>query len=288
MQLYVKYWLKLAAFVLLFSGNVNAKVTLFENIDDLTRLKTQLEKDDPPKDRTLVIFDIDDTLLESVNFVGSGKWYNWQRGRQVFDAEGKLVEISDEQKFHCMFRTLGTLFEVGSAHLTQKNAVEIFNYSKQYQLMILTARTAKYRAATQRELALKKIELKNKHFSTAKPGYRILFNDKNRTARVSYRNGIVMASGLNKGLVLDKILKKSKQHFDYIYFIDDSWKNLMDMKNHWGNTETNVSLFHYTRVDKSISSAEIAASDNAKKYYDQFLQSAFPDRYNEFKSGQCK
>ena len=282
--------IKFISITLIFFLNsclVPAKSIVYENINDLSALSEQVKLDKPDNLNTLIIFDIDDTLLESVNFVGSGKWYNWQRGRIVYDADGGLVSVKKDQQFHCMFRTLGTLFEIGSTKLTQDNAVEIFNQFKNFDLMILTARTAKYRVATERELAKHGIVLADEHFSSVKDGLDFEFNDSKRTARVTYNKGIVMSSGLNKGRVLKTILEQANKKYESIYFIDDSDKNVKQMKQEWQDKASIIKIFHYTKVDKTVNEKEIAESDEAKQHYHQFLKVAYPDQYEAFSKGDC-
>ncbi len=264
-----------------------AKPVVFENVKDLNAMSKQIALDHPNELDTLVIFDIDDTLLENRNFVGSGKWYNWQRGRTVSDASGNSFVIDKNQQFYCIFRALGTMFEIASTELTQPNAVEIFNNLKNYDLMILTARTAKFRPATERELKKNGIELADKHLSSVKQGLSFQLNDTRRTDTVTYSKGIVMSSGLNKGLVLKNILGKANRTYKNIYFIDDSAKNVKQMSDVWKNSSTNFKIFHYMKVDKSISKEEIRASDDAKVYFHQFLNSAYPDQYQSFESNKC-
>jgi len=276
--------------VLIFSlliNSVNASAIIYKNVSDLAVMNKAINKDNPDKRSTLIIFDIDDTLLESVNFVGSGKWYNWQRGRKVYDPTGQAFVIDKKQQFHCIFRTLGTMFEVGSTKLTQNNAVKIFNLQKQFDLLILTARTAKFRSATERELRKHKINLVDEHFEESGNGYNFQFNDGNRTARVTYRNGFIMSSGLNKGLVLEKFLNKTNRQYKNIYFIDDSSKNVNNMKEIWDSKPEIMKIFHYTRVNKSINKIEVEESDKAKIHYDAFLKSAYPEQLKEFQNGHC-
>jgi len=271
----------------LSSCQLPAKSMVYDNVKDLSVFAEQIKLDKPGKENTLIIFDIDDTLLEAVNFVGSGKWYNWQRGRVVHDPMGKLVSINKKQQFHCMFRTLGTLFEVGSTKLTQNNTVEIFDQLKNFDLMILTARTAKYRVATERELVKNAISLASEQLSSVKNGLDFQFNDGKRTARVTYDKGIVMSSGLNKGLVLKTVLEQANKSYQHIYFIDDSAKNIKQMKEEWQDKESIMKIFHYTKVDKTVSEKEIRESDEAKQHYHQFIKTAYPDQYEAFSKGDC-
>ena len=118
-------------------------------------------------------------------------------------------------------------------------------------------------------------------------GYDIKFNDGNRTARVTYKNGFIMSSGLNKGLVLEDFLKRVKRSYKNIYFIDDSLKNVTNMQNFWKDKAGAIKIFHYTKVDKSISKDEILASDKAKIHFDGFLKNAYPDLLKEFQNNHC-
>jgi FMN phosphatase YigB (HAD superfamily) len=269
------------------SNGCLAKTTIFENVDNLNFVKEHAKLDKINKDSTLIIFDIDDTLLESTNFVGSGKWYDWQRGRVVQDKQGKPFNIQKEQQFLCIFRTLGTLFEMGSTKLTQSDAAQILNEFKSYDLMILTSRTTKYRDATERELSKNGIILKDKHLLKTNAILNFDLDDNNRQAKVTYANGIVMSSGLNKGMVLRTVLERLNKEYQDIYFVDDSEKNIVNMQKEWQNDNLQINIFHYTKVDKSISKKEIEHSDNAKKQFDDFLNAAYPDSFDRFQNSQC-
>lgn len=288
----VKYFCTIVMFSSLFCSNLlQSEALIYNSVLDLNDVKKQLASDEEsntfdPKS-TLVIFDIDDTLLESVNFVGSGKWYTWQRGRAVQNMHGQSFRIQEKEQFYCIFRTLGTLFEIGSTQLTQTDAVQVINTMKVYDLMLLTSRTTTYRAATERELKKNKIDLDKQHLSKSNQIFSYSLNDGNRTAKITYENGIVMSSGLNKGLVLRSILKKLDKNYQQVYFVDDSLKNIKDMAKEWQNDSTKVNIFHYTRVDKSISKEEINESISAKSQFDGFLKVAYPDRYKAFQKDRC-
>ena len=242
---------RLIIFIVLFlSSNIYlADTSIIEDVKDLKLFYKTIQTDNPAKDSTLIIFDIDDTLLENVNFVGSGKWYSWQRGRAVFDKDGKPVTIEDKDKFMCMFGTLGALFELGTTKLTQIDAAEIVNKLKPYDLMILTARTYGFRSATEKELLKNGIDLKDKHLMAAGTGLEFILDKNTPSAKVTYKNGIVMSSGRNKGLVLKSILEKVNKSYKHIYFIDDSRRNVDHMAKEWLDHQTELTIFHYTKVE---------------------------------------
>lgn len=280
--------LLLIVILITFSSSCSAKPIVFDDVKNLSFVTERIHSDKAKKNSTLVIFDIDDTLLEAVNFVGSNKWYNWQRGRTVKDLNGKPLTINNEDKFSCIFRTLGTLFELGSTQLTQKNAAQIVTQLKAYDLMLLTARTTIYREATERELNHNGINLSDKHLAELNAELAFNFDDGKRVAKVTYGNGIIMSSGLNKGLVLKNILERIGKTYQHIYFIDDSVANIANMQKEWQNENTNINIFHYTKVNKSISKEEIAQSIAAKKQFDKFLYTAYPDRFDAFQNELCE
>ena len=274
--------------ILLLSFNVSLADSIpVEDVDDLNVVYKSILSENPANASTLIIFDIDDTLLEAKNFVGSGKWYNWQRGREVFDADGKLVGIEDKNKFMCMFGTLGTLFELGTTKLTQADAAEIVNKLKIYDLMILTARTYGFRSATERELLNNGIDVTDKHLLAPETGLEFAIDKNKPTAKITYKNGIVMSSGQNKGHVLTAILERLNKTYRHIYFIDDSQKNIDNMVQEWKESKSKVSIFHYTKIDQSISQKEVEQSIAAKQIFDKFLNLTYPDRYQSFLQGQC-
>ncbi|MGX5174902.1 DUF2608 domain-containing protein [Aliikangiella sp. IMCC44653] len=275
-------------FLFLACGGCVAKPTIYNNVKDLKKMQQAIVQDNAKPETTLVIFDIDDTLLEAKDFVGSGKWYNWQRGREVTSPDGQTFTSQPSERFYCIFRTLGSLFEFGSTELTQSDIPQVLDSVSQFDNLILTARTTKFRAPTERELSKHHIDFSSKHLLENNQTLIFNFNDGRRTAEVTYRNGIVMASGLNKGLVLKEILEQADKNYQHIYFIDDSRRNIDDMAAAWKTDSTQLSIFHYTKVDQTISENEVKQSNQAKLHLDSFLETAFPKQYKAFKQNQCQ
>ena len=266
----------------------SAKISVYDEITDLNVVKTALLNDDRDKGSTLVIFDIDDTLLEAVNFVGSDKWYTWQRGREVYSHDGELIKVKKEQVYACMFSILGTLYDLGTSKLTQPDAAKIITDLKHYNMMLLTSRTYSFRRATERELGINGFNFTNNHLIDANKTLDFSLYDGNRTDRVTYNRGLVMSSGLNKGKVLREVLTRIGKDYKSIYFVDDGRKNITNMRKEWNSDHTDFNIYHYTRVDKKISAEEIAASDKAKIMFDGFMESAYSDRSTSFDNGTCR
>jgi len=280
--------LLIALLIMSFSTVCYSTSVIFDDVKDLNIVKQHLSRSTDNKNDILVIFDIDDTLLEAVNFVGSNKWYDWQRGKEVFDAKGNVISIQKQQIYSCMFSTLGILFDLGTSKLSQPDAANIVTDLNDYDMMLLTARTYNFRRATERELNINGIDFSAKHLLKKQQSLDFTFNDNNRTDRVTYQNGLVMASGLNKGMILKEILSRVNRSYKTIYFVDDSRKNITNMTAEWKNDKTKFNIYHYTKTDKSISKEEIIQSNQSKQLFDGFLKTAYPDRSEAFVAKTCR
>ncbi len=275
-------------FSLLLATHVSlAKSIIHNDVNDLKIFLKAIQNAPSQPEHTLVVFDIDDTLLEAKDFVGSDKWYNWQRGKTSYNTEGDSFTIKPDEKYLCLFSTLGTLFDLGESKLTQKDAVEVIDQLKPYSVMLLTSRSPNYRGATERELANNHIDLSSKHLIGEDNALSFDFNDGNRTAPVSYENAIAMSSGLDKGKVLQELLKRFNREYKEIFFIDDGMKNINNMDAAWKSSAIQVNSFHYTHVDKRVSQKEVENSNQVKQQLEQLMKTAFPNRFEEFSQNQC-
>ena len=68
----------------------------------------------------------------------------------------------------------------------------------------------------------------------------------------------------------------------------DEYENIINMTTEWKNATTNFNIFHYTKIDKSISKEEIAHSNKSKQLFDEFLKTAYPDRSETFVNSTCR
>lgn len=93
-------------------------VSLIVEVDDLVVAIKQAEA--LPLRSTLVVFDIDDTLLTATEFFGSDKWYDWQRGRAL-SPNGQPLAIDEADKVSCLFDILGMTYEIATNRPTQGN-----------------------------------------------------------------------------------------------------------------------------------------------------------------------
>lgn len=272
------------------SMTAQAGVTEHKDVKTISYFEQQVQKYTAGEDgKVLVVYDIDDTLLEATSFFGGDTWYNWQRGKPIRTAEGESITIDDADKMQCLFNKLSVFYAMGNFHLVEKSTAEVFNRLKdKHDTMMLTSRSPDYRAGTEETLALAGIEFENTSLLPRDFALYYKFNDGKSTRDVSYANGIVMSTGLNKGRVLQDILARSNRDYAAIFFIDDSEINIINMKEAWQDADTQVKVFHYTHVPKVISQQNIDLSRNARAAMNQFLEIAFPSRAEQFANDQCR
>ncbi|QJR82776.1 DUF2608 domain-containing protein [Alteromonas pelagimontana] len=195
-------------------------------------------------DQVLIVSDIDNTLLTSTSDLGGDIWYQWQR-------EKLAIKPTEDEKVACLFEdTIGLLYELAPMQLTEQNVPALIrNWQQQGNTMVaLTSRAPKYRAATERELERRGIDFTPS--ALAPLGASAPVFKEMRKREVSYMEGILMTSGLNKGEMLNGILDKMQRKFKAIVFVDDSQHNIDNMFDAFKNrNDVDMQIFHYDKVE---------------------------------------
>ena len=108
-----------------------------DEVKDLNAITTALAAAQGRK--TLLVLDIDDTLLTSERFFGSDAWYEWEK------------TLPQGERVLCKFDVIALNYEAGTQQLTQPDAADLINALSVDRLW-LTSRGANYRGGTLREL----------------------------------------------------------------------------------------------------------------------------------------
>lgn len=191
----------------------------------------------------LVVLDIDNTLLTSDVDLGGDVWYQWQRGKLE-------VKPTPEQKVSCLFEdAIGLLYELGPMDLTEASVPDLVSQWQQQGLTVfaLTSRSPKYRSATERELAAHDLDFTVSALTDGLGELPVYDGDLERP--YSYINGVMMTTGMDKGQMLQFILNKTGKHYPAIVFVDDSEKNITNINQAYLDSNTEMHLFHYTRIE---------------------------------------
>jgi hypothetical protein len=213
-----------------------------ENFQNVAQKVNQLVK---KGEKPLIVIDIDNTLLTSSSDLGGDIWYQWQRDKlDVKPAKG--------DKVNCLFQdSIGLLYELVPMNKIEDKVPKMVRswQDEGLTVMALTSRSPNYRAATEREM------IRNNFDMTISPLKEKGSNDipvyiDNPKRALSYINGIMMTTGMNKGTMLQYILDKTDQSFDKVVFIDDSKKNVVNMeKAYKDDPSVDMTIFHYTKVE---------------------------------------
>ena len=227
--------------------------------------------------RTLLVLDIDDTLLTSVGFFGSDSWYEWQQG----------LKADDPGKVPCLFDVISLNYEAGSQQATQADGPALVN-ALQVDRLLLTSRNPLYRGGTLRTLqdagyALP-APLGNADASLSwdfrkAPGARM--------SRVVYDQGVFMTTGQDKGLVLLDLLRRLDLQYDRVILVDDGEKNITNMQNALRDAGIDYLGLHYTRVDKSVDEADVVNGRAGWQAWRQLLAGQYPQRLQAMEQGAC-
>lgn len=212
---------------------------------------------------TLLVLDIDDTLLTSNTFFGSDQWFNWQMSKSTPEAD----------KVHCPFDVTALSYEIGTMKLPQEGIPAIVA-GIAVDKLILTARGPVSRSPTEREL------VKNEYQFPAQltpNGEALSFTVPGGRDRLTYENGIFMVKGLNKGVMLLELLKRLGRTYKTVVLVDDGEKNIEAMRA--ALAQANISYYglHYLAVDKPPVLPEALAAEG-RQAWERFL--AFLDQHS--------
>ncbi len=228
--------------------------------------------------RTLLVLDIDDTLLTSTGFFGSDSWYEWQ---------AKTLQPGDPDKLACLFDVISLNYETGGQQPTQSDGPALVNAITVDKLM-LTSRNPLYRGGTLRTLRDAGYALPaplggqagGRSWNWRKaPGA--------RESEVEYDQGIFMTSGQDKGLVLLDLLQRLGQRYQRVVLVDDGHKNIDNMQAALRDAGIDYLGLHYTRVDKTLRPADVEAARAGWRAWRGLLEMLYPQRLRQLEAGNC-
>jgi hypothetical protein len=229
------------------------------------------------RDRTLLVLDIDDTLLTSTGFFGSDKWYEWQKG----------LDAGDPGKVPCLFDVISLNYETGSQQPTQADGPALLN-GLAVDTLMLTSRNPLYRGGTLRTLREAGYALPAPLPGNA--GGRSWDWRKTPEARpvhLVYDQGVFMTSGQDKGQVLLDLLQRAGLRYARVVLVDDGRKNIDNMQAALRTAGIDYLGLHYTRVDKRITPADAIAGRQGWQAWRSLLGNVYPQRLQRLESGKC-
>ena len=225
--------------------------------------------------RTLLVLDIDDTLLTSTRFFGSDAWYDWQ---------DKTLAKGDPDKLPCLFDIISLNYETGSQRPTQNDGPALVNALNGDRLL-LTSRNPLSRGGTLRTLADAGYALPP---TLPKAGNGLSWDFRKaegaRMSRVVYDQGLFMTTGQDQGRVLLDLLRRLDLQYDRVVLVDDGRKNIDNMRAALRDAGIDYAGLYYTRVDKTVDQADAKAGWLAWR---QLLASTYPQRLEAIENKKC-
>lgn len=243
-------------------------------IDDLARVAPALAETGK---RTLLVLDIDDTLLTSAGFFGSDTWYEWQ----------KTLPAGDPGKVPCLFDVISLNTEAGTQRPTQPDGPALINALANDKLL-LTSRNPLSRGGTLRTLHDAGYALPTMLGGQAEGrSWEFRKAPDAKPVRVLYDQGVFMTTGQDKGLVLLDLLRRANVHYPRVVLVDDGRKNIDNMRAALRTAGIDYLGLHYTRVDKTIDQADANAGRAGWQAWRQLLAGTYPQRLQALEKGQC-
>jgi len=208
------------------------------------------------KDRVLMVFDIDNTILAMQQGLGADQWYEWQKDLANHDK-------CNPQNVGNRFAVQGALFFASAMRPTQEDAAQQVAaiQASGVPVIAVTSRGQDYRLQTFRELRRNGY---NFTYSAIGPpgGYAEPFIPVENGRMSRYEDGVFMTAGQHKGKMLYALLQKTGAALPKVIVItDDKQKNLDAVKETFNALDVPVRAWRYTAEDKNVAEFDTAKAN---------------------------
>ena len=199
------------------------------------------------KDRVLMVFDIDNTLLAMEQGLGADQWYEWQKDLAEEDR-------CSSQNVGNRFAVQGAVFFASAMRPTQDDAAQQVKIIQESGVAViaLTSRGPDYRLQTFRELRRNGYNFSHSAIGPAgADNLPFIPVENGRLSR--YEDGVFMTAGQHKGQMLYALLQKTGTAMPaVIVMADDKQKNLDAVKETFSALEVPVHAWRYSREDEYV------------------------------------
>jgi len=209
----------------------------------------------------LIVLDIDNTLLTMNQDFGGDAWFNWQAA--LLKSEPKSPQLVAKD-FAGLLRVQGILFALSGMRPPENStpaAVKRLQASGA-SVMAMTSRGPEFRSATMRVL-----KQNGYSFGRGAPyGYPgtwlpapadLTIKEQQKYGfigprRVSYMDGVFLASGQHKGGLLRMLIHLRKLKYKAILFVDDHAKHTARVTEAWTGRKMELITIRYARMDTQV------------------------------------
>jgi len=223
-------WIILIAIFL----NLNGRIIEIKNMSELPKYTNE--------PNTLVIFDIDNTILEPTNELGSDQWFSACVKKEIDSGLNKIEAINKVVPSYIAAQ------QKAKVKLVEPQTSKIISslQKQKIPMLALTARGIELSNCTFSQLKSIKVNL-----SLKSPWKKELtFSD--CPFQANYRNGIIFCTQNNKGQILNKFLDMTAFKPSKIVFIDDRKSHLEDVEKELENTKISFIGLRYSYLDEKV------------------------------------
>lgn len=273
--------------VLLLSLNVFAKALETNKYSDI-KAKVIEKVKKYGKKNVLLVLDIDNTTLQMSQNFGSDQWWDWQSKNCIGKKEAPSWCVTT--KFNELLDIQGQIFALSNMKPTEISTIRTIKeiQAMGVKVILLTSRGPAFRNATERAIQNNGLDftksaigtsqgfassyipytLKNhSKYGLTKKEMKDMGNKKPRP--VSYMNGIFMTSGLNKGIMLKTLLKKTKSQFKAVIFADDHEKHTIRMNQIMAD-DVDLTTYRYGAIDPMVNAFKKSDKSDAISAWKNF------------------
>lgn len=224
---------------LLFSLNTLAAITELKSYKDLN---TQLFDKD-----TLVIFDIDNTILRQDSVIGTHQWGDYMRERAIRTG----MPQDDASRYqHEAFAELQPYLRVVLIEEEIKKILKDLE-NRRVPHFALTARAESLKNTT-----ISQLTVVNHSFAKNFP-----MQIDNKKLEKFLKDGVVFSGGVPKGELLKTIIENSQVKPKKIVFIDDKLYNLESVEKSMAEVGINLTSYRYGAADKFVTGFDPVLAD---------------------------
>lgn len=222
-------------------------------IKELSEINKYLAKDE------LIIFDLDNTLIEPRQTLGSDQWF--YNRIQELEKNGK----SSQDAFSNTYSEWFQIQCVTKVKPVEKNTVNMLkDLQKYYKVIALTTRSFDLNFTTLLQLDSVGID-----FTKSSLTEKMLFFDGEKY--VAHKKGVLFANGSNKGNVLKMFFEKINYEPSKIIFIDDKESNLKDVKEFCEKNKIEFTGLRYGYLDEKVKNFNRQIVQKQHINFDKFL-----------------
>jgi hypothetical protein len=246
-----------------------SEITASNDFRDVAEAVTDYADEVGPE-HTLLVLDIDNTLLAMNQDLGSDQWFEWQK--YLLDHELRSKHLVADS-FEGLLEAQGLLYNIGPMHPPQSDLPRIIRrlQNRGIHTLVLTSRGPEFRASTERELERNGYDFASTELpvETLPGGTYLPYDLKNLPADgltqqdaaafglteprpVNYENGIYMTAGQPKGAMLLALLHHATPKIEAVVYADDHIRHVAYVFAAMASRDVEIKAVHYTREDARV------------------------------------